>query len=155
MKRLSKLQGLCFELEEIESIEPVGYRNCTDISVDGDSSFCLSNGIVSHNSAMGGLSQALGRDGIAYYAGRGVPLNVWKANSAAMNKNKEFTDIMSILGLDPTKAGMPQMCLFDKIVHANDADSDGIHIVEIYMGWWMKLCPELFEKKRICRLMTP
>ena len=62
---------------------------------------------------------------------------------------------MSILGLDPTKPTGGGNCLFEKIVHANDADSDGIHIAEIYMGWWMKLAPDLFEQKRICRLMTP
>ena len=106
-------------------------------------------------SALGGISQALGRDGIAYYAGRGVPLNVWKAKPSAMTSNKEFVDIMTILGLDPTKPPEQQQCDFGKIVHANDADADGIHICSLYLGWWLKLAPGLFNQRRICRLITP
>ena len=72
-------------------------------------------------SACGGLAQALGRNGIAYYAGRGVPLNVWDCSVSAMLKNKEFVDITSILGLDPSRSDN-KILNFDKVVFANDAD---------------------------------
>ena len=105
-------------------------------------------------SAAGGLSQALGRKGIGYYAGRGVPLNVWDCKVSQMLGNKEFSDITTLLGIDPTHDG--NMALnFDKIVLANDADSDGTHIQLIYLGWWMKFCKGLYGAKRIARLQTP
>jgi len=43
MKSLNKLQELTFEFEEIESIEEVGYKDCTDIQIEDDASFTLSN----------------------------------------------------------------------------------------------------------------
>lgn len=104
-------------------------------------------------SAMCGLSAALGRKGIAYYAGRGVPLNIWDCKSSEMLKNKEFIDIVKILGIDPTKHNLD--IEFDTIVQANDADVDGLRIQGLYFGWWLKLCPEIFNKKKVARLMTP
>ena len=56
--------GAIFELDDIESIEEDGYENCYDIMVGGDHNFILSSGLVSHNSALGGLLPILGRDGI-------------------------------------------------------------------------------------------
>lgn len=72
-------------------------------------------------SAATGISQALGRKGIGYYAGRGVPLNVWDCKTSDMLKNKEFSDITSLLGIDPSRTDNRNLN-FDKIVLANDAD---------------------------------
>ena len=105
-------------------------------------------------SAAFGLSQAIGRDGIGIYAGRGVPLNVWDCKVSDMLKNKEFSDITSLLGIDPSRSDN-QNLNFDKIVLANDADSDGIHLQGVYLGWWMKFGKELFSSRKIARLMTP
>ena len=104
-------------------------------------------------SAMQGLASALGRKGIAYYAGRGVPLNIWDCKTSEMLKNKEFIDILKILGLDPTGHNID--IEYDTIVQANDADVDGLRIQGLYFGWWLKLCPEIFNKRKVARLMTP
>lgn len=121
MKRLNKLQSVAFELEEIESIEDIGCRNCTDISVEDDESFSLSNGIVSHNSARGGVSAALGRNGFGYYASRGVGINAYDATSAQILKNQEFSDIITILGLDITNP-KEQNLNFKRFVITSDQD---------------------------------
>lgn len=105
-------------------------------------------------SAATGISQAIGRDGIGIYAGRGVPLNVWDCKTSDMLKNKEFSDITSLLGIDPSRSDNRNLN-FDKIVLANDQDLDGTHIQLIYLGWWMKFGKELFSSKKIARLMTP
>ena len=73
---------------------------------------------------------------------------------AAIVKNAEFHDIMSILGIDPSNKDNPDID-FDVIVHANDADNDGSHILGLYMGWWIRFAPKLFKAKKIARLMTP
>ena len=105
-------------------------------------------------SAATGISQAIGRDGIGIYAGRGVPLNVWDCKTSDMLKNKEFSDITSLLGIDPSRSDNKNLN-FDKIVLANDSDIDGLHIQMIYIGWWMKFGKELFSMKKVARLMTP
>jgi len=78
MKNLSKTQKLVFEFDEIESIEEIGYHECTDIEVQDDNSFTLANGLVVHNSAKQGLSDGLGRSEIGYFSTRGVPLNTYE-----------------------------------------------------------------------------
>ena len=105
-------------------------------------------------SAAFGISKAIGRNGIGIYAGRGVPLNVWDCKVSDMLKNKEFNDITSILGIDPSRDDNKNLN-FDKIVLANDADVDGIHLQGVYLGWWMKFGRELFSLGKIARLMTP
>lgn len=105
-------------------------------------------------SAATGISQALGRKGMGYYAGRGVPLNVWDCKVSQMLSNKEFSDITTLLGIDPSKNDN-KFLNFDKIVLANDSDIDGLHIQMIYLGWWMKFGKELFNMHKIARLRTP
>ena len=105
-------------------------------------------------SACSGISQALGRNGTAYYASRGVPLNVTDCKTSQIIKNKEFSDMMSILGIDPTHDKNDDIS-YDTIVHANDSDIDGTRIAGLYMGWWLRFAPALFNKNKIARLMTP
>ena len=105
-------------------------------------------------SARGGVSAALGRNGFGYYASRGVGINAYDATSAQILKNQEFSDIINILGLDITNP-KEQNLNFKKFVITSDADADGIHISSIYLGWFMKFAPWMFEKEMICRLSTP
>lgn len=105
-------------------------------------------------SARGGVSAALGRNGFGYYASRGVGINAYDATSAQILKNQEFSDIITILGLDITNP-KEQMLNFKKFVITSDADADGIHISSIYLGWFMKFAPWMFEKGMVCRLRTP
>ena len=105
-------------------------------------------------SARGGVSAALGRNGFGYYASRGVGINAYDATSAQILKNQEFSDIITILGLDITNP-KEQMLNFKKFVITSDADADGIHISSIYLGWFMKFAPWMFDKGMVCRLRTP
>ena len=105
-------------------------------------------------SARGGVSAALGRNGFGYYASRGVGINAYDATSAQILKNQEFSDIITILGLDITNP-KEQNLNFKKFVITSDADADGIHISSIYLGWFMKFAPWMFEKGMVCRLRTP
>lgn len=118
--------------------------------IGNEKKYCL---ICEGQSASYGIASALGRNGIAYYAGRGVPLNIWDCKTSEMLKNKEFIDILKILGLDPT--GNNNDIDYDTIVQANDSDCDGLRIAFLYFGWWLKLCPDIFNKRKVARLMTP
>lgn len=89
--------GMCFELEDIEDIEYAGYKNCYDICVEGNHSFLLSNGIISHNSALGGLMPVLGRKDIGYYTLKGKPLNAYSQPHKKFLENAELTGLYQVL----------------------------------------------------------
>lgn len=72
-------------------------------------------------SARGGVSAALGRNGFGYYASRGVGINAYDATSAQLLKNQEFSDIITILGLDITNP-KEQSLNFKKFVITSDQD---------------------------------
>ena len=105
-------------------------------------------------SARGSTSAAIGRNGVGYYASRGVGINAYDATSAQILKNQEFSDIITILGLDITNP-KEQMLNFKKFVIASDQDLDGFHITSIYLGWFAKFAPWMFDKGIIGRLNTP
>ena len=97
MQELTKEQELNFELVDIESVEENGYANTFDISVTGKHDFILGNGIITHNSALAGLTPSLGREQCAYYCLRGKPLNVWNASQSKFTSNKELSTLYKIV----------------------------------------------------------
>lgn len=89
---------MMYELVEIDSVTDEGYRNCVDITVDSDDhSFLLGNGIISHNSALGGLLPSLGRNEKAYYMLKGKPLNAYSATQKKFIENKELSGLYQII----------------------------------------------------------
>lgn len=89
---------MMYELVEIDSVTEDGYRNCVDITVDSDDhSFLLGNGIISHNSALGGLLPSLGRNEKAYYMLKGKPLNAYSATQKKFIENKELSGLYQII----------------------------------------------------------
>lgn len=89
---------MMYELVEIDSVSEDGYRNCVDITVDSDDhSFLLGNGIISHNSALGGLLPSLGRNEKAYYMLKGKPLNAYSATQKKFIENKELSGLYQII----------------------------------------------------------
>lgn len=106
-------------------------------------------------SAMSGISSCLGRDGIGYYAMRGLPLNAYDSSMQKIVANAELKDIINILGLDISKSENPKTIDFDKILITTDADADGAHITAMLIGWFKRFSPNLFNEGRICKLLTP
>lgn len=89
---------MCYELVNINSYEDTGYNNCVDISVDNESRcFILANGLISHNSALGGLLPSLGRQGKAYYMLKGKPLNAYSSTQQKFIANKELSSLYQII----------------------------------------------------------
>lgn len=106
-------------------------------------------------SAMSGISGCVGRQGIGYYACRGLAINVFNSSIQKIAANQEFKDIMNILELDITKDGGNKSIAFDKVMLTSDSDVDGSHICSMLLGWFAKFAPNLFEEGKICRLVTP
>lgn len=88
-------------------------------------------------SAMGGISSSLGRKGNAYYAIRGVPLNVMGVSHQKFSSNKELSELYAII------------TSFDqdvKIVIAADSDADGSKICSLLSLFIWKYLPDVFEQ---------
>ena len=92
-----------YQLEDIESVEDIGFCNMIDFSVEGDSTFLLANGIVSHNSALAGLIGPLGRERCGFYTLKGKPLNAYSASSSKFTTNKELSELYQIINSDKTE----------------------------------------------------
>lgn len=107
------------------------------------------------DSAKGGLSAVLGRDGLGYFAMRGVPLNAYDSKTSDLLDNVELKQICQILGLPLGVKHREEAITFKKIVLANDADSDGSHILGLMTGFFQRYAPDLLKNKQVCRIKTP
>ena len=74
--------------------------------------------VVEGDSASGGLIKCLGRKGNAFYALKGVPLNVLEVSHQKFMANKELSELYTIITTFPDA----EICL------ATDADADGMRI---------------------------
>lgn len=107
-------------------------------------------------SAQSGISACLGRDGIGYYAMRGLPLNAYDSSMQKIVANQELKDITNILGLDIAKSDKDDKTIdFDKVLITTDNDADAQHITAMLIGWFKRFAPNLFRDGKICKLITP
>ena len=107
-------------------------------------------------SAQSGISACLGRDGIGYYAMRGLPLNAYDSSMQKIVANQELKDITSILNLDISKSDKEEKSIdFDKVLITTDNDADAQHITAMLIGWFKRFAPNLFRDGKICKLITP
>jgi len=135
---------LFYEFEDIIEIEENGYENVVDIHIDTeDKLFLLSNGIVSHNSAMGGISPVLGKEEFGYFVLRGKPLNAWEISTQKLSSNEELSTLYKIL----------QNEKYEKIVIISDADVDGKSINSLLFAFFCKFVPNYMNK--LYRMNTP
>lgn len=111
--------------------------------------------LVEGLSAGGGLMKCLGRDGKYFFCLRGLALNAFSASLQKIAANQEIKDVLNIIGLDLTNKTDQHVINFDRIVIATDADVDGINITSMLLGWWYRLCPDLYSQGKICKLNTP
>ena len=116
---LNKSQENFFQIVDIVEISTKKrVINCIDLTIDEDESFVLSNGIVSHNSAMGSILQKRNPTKEGVYALKGKIKNARSLSDLA--DNKEILELMQILNLDPHAPN--SNCPYQKIVIATDAD---------------------------------
>lgn len=111
--------------------------------------------LVEGLSAGGALMKCFGRNEKYYYCLRGLALNAYDSSIQKIAANQEIKDVMQILGIDLSKTNIEHEVSFEKIVIATDADLDGINISSMLLGWWYKLCPELYSKHKVYKLNTP
>ena len=87
----------------------------------------------------------------AIFGLKGVPLNVFGRNKAAVYKNEELYNLMMALGIEDSIENLR----FNKIVIATDADHDGYHIRYLLLTYFLNYFEELVLAGHLYILETP
>lgn len=108
--------------------------------------------IIEGDSAKGSLK--LSRDPIfqALFAIRGVSANVFKLTLDQIigpNGNKEFNDLVTVMGCNAGVKFDLTKLQFNKIIIASDADVDGLFIRSLLCSFFFKLFPEIIQDERL------
>ena len=101
-------------------------------------------------SAAGSVKQARNSEIEGVYALKGKIKNTKKLGDLA--NNKEILEIMSILGIEPSKETPP---VYQNIIIAADEDPDGQHIAALIINFLYKWFPYIIKEKRLFKLATP
>ena len=101
--------------------------------------------VVEGDSASGGLIKCLGRKGNAFYALKGVPLNVLEVSHQKFMANKELSELYSIITTFPDA----EICI------ATDADADGSRIRGLVALFMFRYFPEHLNNGKLKILRTP
>ena len=111
------------ELVDIEEIIlDDDYINMVDISVDIDSSFLLSNGLVSHNSASSAFRKYRDPQYQGAFSLRGKFINAAEINTQKLIQNNEVINLMGALGLKLGQKVVPGTLRYGRILFYCDAD---------------------------------
>lgn len=104
--------------------------------------FCLSNGVVVHNTALGARDQNYQE----VLPLKGKILNVYQAKSDKIFNSEEIINILQSIGYDATSKDPTANLRIGKIILLSDADADGSHINLLITGLLQKLIPNAIEK---------
>lgn len=157
MTTLNSVEKTLFELVDIEELEPSGeMHNMYDLRVEDDESFCLSSGVIAHNSALGFFLKVRNTDFAGAYPLRGVPMNTWEMKPAEVLKNKELSELIAILGLDINDPDSVDTMNYKQIATLCDADQDGAgHIAPLLVSFFYRFWPRLLEERRLGITRSP
>lgn len=101
--------------------------------------------ICEGDSAIGGLRSARDKNYQGGIALKGKPMNVMQSTIKDVLNNKEFTDIITAVGLVIGQKPNLAELRFSKIVFLADSDVDGGHINTLLTNFFFFFWPELFE----------
>lgn len=108
--------------------------------------------IIEGDSAKGSLKGARFPEFQALFAIRGVSANVFKMTLDQIvgpKGNKEFTDLITVMGCNAGVKFDLTKLQFNKIIIASDADVDGLFIRSLLMAFFFKLFPEIIMDGRL------
>ena len=108
--------------------------------------------IIEGDSAKGSLKQARDPKFQALFAIRGVSSNVFKKpidQLVGPKGNREFTDLVTVMGCNVGPKFDLSKLQFNKIVIASDADVDGLFIRSLLCAFYFKLFPQIIEDGRL------
>ena len=136
------------------------YVNMVDISVEGDESFTLGNGIISHNSAGNSCRKYRDPQTQAIFNLKGKFVNSSKITDKVLlfnpkdNTPTEASHLMNAIGLELNKPVNPKNLRFSEILILTDKDYDGDAIAGLLINFLSKW-KELFDMGIVYRVATP
>jgi DNA gyrase subunit B len=105
--------------------------------------------IIEGDSAKGSLKLARDPKFQALFAIRGVSANVFKLDLNGILANKEFSDLIKVLGCNVGSKFDLSKLQYDKIIIATDADIDGLFIRTLLLSFFFKVYPEIILDGRL------
>ena len=148
---------MAIELVDITTITHNTKTNVVDLMVEEDETFTLSNGFISHNSAISGMASV--RDPKIH---GGLPLRgkVMNVNGEAPKKvldSMALVDIITAVGLTLGEKADRNDLRYGKLYVATDMDPDGLNIGALVVNFFFTYWPELFDEDDpfIYMFMTP
>ena len=108
--------------------------------------------IIEGDSAKGSLKNSRDPRYQALFAIRGVSANVFKLTLDKIvgpNGNKEFNDLVKVMGCNVGAKFDISKLQFDKIIIASDADVDGLFIRSLLCSFFFKLFPEIIQAGKL------
>jgi DNA topoisomerase-2 len=141
--------------KEIVKANPRRIEKFSDANEKNQRSKCILF-LTEGDSASKAIQSARDTRWMGSYPLKGKPVNVNGTDVKKLIANKEFNNIMTIMGLQlGVKVKSPEELYFGKIGYMTDADVDGSHIVGLLINMLYHFWPELFEMGVVYRFRTP
>jgi DNA gyrase subunit B len=117
-----------------------------DIEVETSHTFCLSNGVVTHNTAI----MSRNRTFQAVLPLRGKVLNVQKTTLNKALGNNEIASLIAALGVGVTeREAYIDDLRYHKVIIATDADQDGGHILCLLLSFFFRYMKKMIEEGHV------
>ncbi|WP_374655251.1 DNA topoisomerase IV subunit B [Phenylobacterium sp.] len=129
---------------------PGKLADCSGQATDGTEIF-----LVEGDSAGGSAKQARNRKTQAILPLRGKILNVASASLDKLTANKELSDLLLALGVQPGKKFKEEDLRYERVVIMTDADVDGAHIASLLITFFYRTMPDLIRAGRLYLALPP